>query len=254
MGGAEEWLGGSPLNKIESIADLMAQVEPETTGFRWFRGHVDNLWTLRPSLLRDRNWVTAEADMIKRFRQAASSRVRYLPANEWEWVCLAQHHGIPTRLLDWSENPLVGLFFAVEKDDSERGPVDGKLFALNPDLLNEAGAGQPKGVMLLGEDKELDDYLPGKQFAMKLPKFAVVAPQSFDRIVAQSGVFTITHYLDPQDLEQSSSAVIEEFIVPQTAKARLRIELQRLNITEATVYPDLEYIGRAIKQQFHSRG
>ena len=108
----------------------MAQVDTESAGTRWFRGQADSTWTLKPSALRDRGWLEAESDMIKRFRQAAASRMRNQPSQEWEWVCLAQHHGVPTRLLDWSENPLIGLYFAVETDDSDRGPVDGKLFSI----------------------------------------------------------------------------------------------------------------------------
>lgn len=240
------------LTKIESIGDLMKQVNPGSTGPKWFRGHIDEAWTLRPSALRDRGWLEAESDMIKRFRQAAASRIRYSPSNEWEWVCLAQHHGVPTRLLDWSENPLIGLFFAVESDASDRGPVDGKLFSLDPDSLNTNTAGRPTGVLLLGQDALLDEYLPSFEPKMKQGGLAVVAPQSFDRIVAQSGVFTVTHRLDPLNLSESCPHAIEEFLVPQTAKARLRNELERLNITAATVYPDLEHIGMAIKQRHHS--
>lgn len=181
---------------IESIKDLMAQVNSRSTGTRWFRGHVDEAWTLRPSAFRDRGWFEAEVDMIKRFRQATAARIRSSPSNEWEWVCLAQHYGVPTRLLDWSENPLIGLFFAVESDDSDRGPVDGKLFSLDPDFLNADTAGRPTGVLLIGQDEQLDEYLPSFEPKMKRGGIGVVAPQSFDRIVAQSGVFTITHRLE----------------------------------------------------------
>jgi len=240
------------LIKIESVADLMKQVNSGGTGDSWFRGHIDDAWTLRPSVFRDRGWLEAEADMIKRFRQAVTSRIRCQPSNDWGWVCLAQHHGVPTRLLDWSENPLIGLYFAVEFDESDRGAVDGKLFSLDPDLLNADTAGRPTGVLLLGQDTLLDEYLPSFDSKMKQGGLAVVAPQSFDRITAQSGVFTVTHRLDPFDLGKSCPHAIEEFIVPQTAKSRLRNELERLNITAATVYPDLEHIGMAIKQRHHS--
>jgi hypothetical protein len=187
--------------------------------------------------------------MIKRFRQSAASRIHDQISHDWEWVCLAQHYGVPTRLLDWSENPLVGLYFAVEKNESERGVVDGKLFVLNPDLLNERSAGKPTGVLLLGQDKMLDEYLPGSTADMKRGAVAAVAPQSFDRIVAQSGVFTITHRLDPLDLDKSCPDALEEFIVPQTAKVELKNELERLSVTAATVYPELEYLGTMIKRR-----
>lgn len=237
---------------IERIADLMRLVNTSGSETRWFRGQIDEAWGLKPSVLRDRGWLSAETDMIKRFRQAAASRMRDRPANDWEWVCVAQHHGVPTRLLDWSENPLIGLYFAVELDESDRGVVDGKLFSLDLDLLNAATVGKPTGVLLLGQDELLDEYLPGSSPTSKRGGLAVVAPQSFDRLVAQSGVFTITHSLDPLDIDQSCSEAIEEFLVPQTAKQYLRNELERLNITAATVYPDLEHIGISIKQRYHT--
>lgn len=212
---------------------------------------MDSAWTLRPSALRNLGWLEAEADMVKRFRQTCASRIRYQPSNEWEWVCLAQHHGVPTRLLDWSENPLVGLYFAAVADDADDEPVDGKLFSLDPDLLNATSAGKPTGVLLLGQDEQLDEYLPGVSRKMKQGAVAVIAPQSFDRIEAQSGVFTVTHSLDPLDLSKSCPDAIEEFVVPQTAKAHLKVELERLNIMAATVYPDLEHIGMAIKQRYY---
>lgn len=236
---------------IDNIDDVLRFVSYGGAGARWFRGQRDEAWALAPSVLRNRGWLEAEANMIKRFRQIGASRIRHQPSNEWEWVCLAQHHGIPTRLLDWSENPLIGLYFAVEAGSSG-DDVNGKLFSLDPDVLNEKTVGMPAGVLLLGQDELLDDYLPSSSPRMKRGSLAVVAPQSFDRIVAQSGVFTAAHKLDSQEIGKSCPEAIEEFVVPQTAKARLRVELQRLNITAATVYPDLEHISMAIKQLYGS--
>ncbi len=57
----------------------------------------------------------------------------------WEWISLAQHYRVPTRLLDWSENPLVALYFAVEVDEDSNGAqVDGRVWALNPLQLNQS--------------------------------------------------------------------------------------------------------------------
>lgn len=233
--------------EIRNVADLLTKVDVAGPGGRWFRGHIDDAWGLQPSVRRDRGWLDSEDDMIKRFRQTSVSRLRYRPQDNWEWVCLAQHHGIPTRLLDWTENPLVGLYFAVEHDESDRGVVDGKLYSLDPERLNEASTGRPTGILLLGQDRELDEYLPGVKPPLKRDHLAVVAPQTFDRVVAQSGVFTITHGLETADLDERRPEVVETWTVPATAKAFIRNELDRMHINAATVYPDLAHIGALIK-------
>lgn len=102
--------------KIESVADLARVLArggfPET---RWFRGQANADWALHPGLARKPATLKHEAALMKRFRQNATTLVPHRPADEWEWLFLAQHYGLPTRLLDWSENPLVALYFAAEE-------------------------------------------------------------------------------------------------------------------------------------------
>src|SRR5713101_8405674 len=82
----------------------------------WFRGHTDVRWKLVPSLVRTRkHWISDEARLITRFRQNALPLV---PAgtrtqSDWDWLLQMQHYGAKTRLLDWTESPLAGLYFAV---------------------------------------------------------------------------------------------------------------------------------------------
>jgi hypothetical protein len=63
------------------------------------------------------------------FCREARIQLAVLPTDEWEWLALAQHHGLPTRLLDWTYNPLVGIYFSVESESDSL--ADGKLFALH---------------------------------------------------------------------------------------------------------------------------
>src|SRR5689334_7181889 len=117
-----------PDRKIKNVSDLIealrAQTKPDQTV--WFRGQSDSRWKLLPSLGRKNAHGQAEFALIKRFKQNAVPHISNRPQSEWEWLFLMQHHRLPTRLLDWTESPLVGIFFAV----AEKPKVDGALWCL----------------------------------------------------------------------------------------------------------------------------
>ena len=99
---------------------------------RWvFRGHSDTRYQLIPSVGRGKHTSEDrpkhEKSLFDIFCREAQIQLAVLPTNDWEWLSLAQHHGLPTRLLDWSYNPLVAIYFSVESGSS----VDGELFALH---------------------------------------------------------------------------------------------------------------------------
>src|SRR5690606_36924298 len=96
-----------------------------------FRGQKDATWDLllglaRPNCVRP-DIEQYEKNIIKEFKRRA---IPFLPKSfnsnsDWEWLALAQHYKLPTRLLDWTENPLVALFFAFEqpKDDNNKRAI-----------------------------------------------------------------------------------------------------------------------------------
>jgi type I restriction enzyme M protein len=87
-----------------------------------FRGHADINWELEPAIDRGdfsnaREQITRkdhERLALEEFKRLALPHLYQLPRDDWEFLALARHHGVPTRLLDWTENPLAALCFAVE--------------------------------------------------------------------------------------------------------------------------------------------
>jgi len=101
----------------------------------WWRGQADASWNLVPSLYR-KGFAVKESNINNRFRMLAKARYAHCPSEDdlFAWLFLMQHYRLPTRLLDWSESPLVALYFAIE--DEARDEADGALWALLPTRLN----------------------------------------------------------------------------------------------------------------------
>lgn len=235
------------VRRISSVTDFIEALNSaEIVPTPWFRGQRDSSWSLKPGVRRFRSFSENEQNIIKRFRQEASYLHAYASMTEWDWICMAQHYGIPTRLLDWSTNPLIALYFATdhksydEKSNTKLEATDGAVFRLDPQNLNELNFGPDSHVMLLGTDPQLDEYLPSIQVNQRREPIAVIATRPFARINAQFGTFTIFHPNGGQDLLEQQSAALERWVVPAEHKLSIRMNLKALGIDRASVFQDLD--------------
>ena len=110
---------------------------PLTCGHWIFRGVPDKSFGLVPSLGRidfsnlkglydksvDKKCIVYEKEILNRFKLRATSEAHFTPENDYEWMMLAQHYGLPTRLLDWTENPLIALYFTTKPEIDNKGIV-----------------------------------------------------------------------------------------------------------------------------------
>ncbi|MFT3741454.1 MAG: FRG domain-containing protein [Gammaproteobacteria bacterium] len=122
---------------ILSASDFLKKIQNLLHGNWIYRGQRDATWKLGCTMHRyfnndilKHNRLDYEKNLLEIFKLKSIPYLEYnkIPSNNWEWMVLAQHYGLPTRLLDWTRNPLCALFFAVWRNEGDR---DGIIYAYN---------------------------------------------------------------------------------------------------------------------------
>jgi hypothetical protein len=249
--------------RIRSVNELLRAVESHRQRASrtpiWFRGSTSRKYSLVPSLGRPPFSLEHESALINAFKQNAIQFVDERPQSEWEWLFLARHHAVPTRLLDWTESPLIGLYFAVNGvDDLTRNDSkDGALWLLLPAELNrQAGITLVDKLALpIFEDKDqhLRNYLPmvmASEQGTRLTPAAGIAIRHSKRMQAQFSVFTVTHREQSPVESLGDGRHIGRYIVPAGAKSRIRRQLGSLRIDELSVFPELDNVARLARRPY----
>ena len=230
--------------QIKTISELLEYLKtdcPPTQNF-WYRGQGDIEWKLVPSLLRPDQKLAHEIPLMKAFQQNAFMFLPNKPMDEWEWMFLMQHYGIPTRLLDWTESPLVALYFSV--CDQKLWNVDGTFFSLSPSVLNKMSGHEsthPRDILCFGHDEFMKKFNPTSvaDLSTSLEPVAAIAPRIFERLRAQSSVFTIFHR-KPTPIEKlGPGSCVQKYIIPAKSKENILDELENLGIDEFALFPEL---------------
>jgi hypothetical protein len=179
--------------------------------------------------------------------------VEKLPGDDLELLFLMQHHGIPTRLLDWTENPFVALFFALEAVRLDTAQKDAAVWMLDPTLLNKLSLSSysHEGVLSVGDDL-LRGYAPMKEPRTNANNpVALYGVHNSQRIVAQRGVFVLSAAniapLNRIDFQGHGDDLLIKLNIPVAKKQEIFKQLFGMGITDSVIFPDLDGLAREIK-------
>ncbi|HET7572748.1 MAG TPA: FRG domain-containing protein [Gaiellaceae bacterium] len=227
-----------------------------------YRGCTDAAADLTSGLDRLGDDTGLERQLMRAFRKyAAADAVPHDTA--WDWLALGQHHGLPTRLLDWTYSPYVALHFATQ--NAARADRDGAVWRLDyarahallparlRDALEREGANVFTTELLAEAAPDLADLErceDGEPFAL------FVEPPSFDaRIVNQYALFSVVsrarHGLDAW--AAAHPELISHVVVPAELKWEVRDKLDQANVTERVLFPGLDGLSRWLARYYLPR-
>jgi hypothetical protein len=247
--------------QIETLADFIKLCDKVSGS--WFRGHDDFSYKLAPSLFRHptktqpKDVFSLEKDLFSRFKQRSIPFLQEPAGSDLDYLFVMQHFGVPTRLLDWTENPFIALFFALHS--SLKKDCDAAFFTLAAMKWNELLLGETTSEIKIFDTR--DDILingykigPKDLWGQKVP-VSIFGNYNSPRIVAQKGTFVIfgveTKSMDEiADSRADLQPVLRKYTIPKSKKRDLFSSLLGIGVTDTSVYPDLEGLGREIKRSF----
>ena len=250
---------------LENIQEYMEVVEYLSNNFNndlWYRGVSHAKYELIPKVyrlhLQERNenyewWIST--DFTNKAKSFIPDHQNY---SEWDWYFTMQHYGLPTRLLDWTEGALLGLYFAVRYPEHTHIP---SVYILNPYQFDEVVHNEKKGegsiyntdqkAISEEHEKRLSSYLDVRKKCPKYP-LGLQTPAINPRIPAQKSVFTIHgKSINAFKLLSESNDNLQITKIRFSTKRAicLKEQLYAMGITESTLFPDLEGLSRDIKWQ-----
>lgn len=216
--------------KLEDLCKISREFNSDP---RWkFRGQSRVEWDLRPKIAR-RGEVINELDLFNYWKDIAKSLLSKEPSNDWEWLAVAQHHGLGTRLLDWSFHILAATFFATCA--YEYHTEDGVVYALFEE-------GLVKGRQSLAVEDPLESV------GIYIVHSSLITP----RVGAQAGLFTIHGQPEDADIDGEPYECLKRYVerkgidnqlyqivISATYKERLLFDLSQFGVNWLSLFPDL---------------
>ncbi len=267
------------LKPISTLEEYFKYIRLTTTSSTWYRGESRDHGHLVPKLYRD-----IENDDIK--KQLEKERIFYLefqrraralapnfaPNDTWSWYFLIQHYGGPTRLLDWTQDAAIALFFALDTEqNSKKNPI---VILLSPAVLADYAFKEikiersSKSSVLYPGDIPTERWiinLTGEhdQLVYEMPNspIAIFPPYSEGRITAQRSCFTLFgkekygFIKDGKDIvcPCCGQKIIHKLVINGRKKNELKRELTRIGITSGKIYPGLDGLCKEIAYELSQK-
>lgn len=231
-----------------------------------FRGQRESAWPLECRLSRyfrqyvsDREvWIEQEQRGIRIFRRKAHHFLDEADVLDDTFRCLAimQHHGAPTRLLDFTKSPYVAAFFALQRAESEAA-----VWAINTPELHDTGPVDAPELTRQRVHPQRGENMA--EYFLSGRHCIVWAGEPYEmnrRLIAQSGTFVVPGVIDrPVEEILARSYPAPERLLhkitldPTTVRTEAMRALYRMNITNATLFPDLDGLARSIALELEMR-
>ena len=238
-------------------------------GYYLFRGLPDESFKLKTSLQRNCGELSSDLEkkLLDNFKKYTATDTNHEDDNIWRRMILGQHHGLPTRLLDWTHSPLVALHFAVSNGDfgNLNNGKNCVVWRINAEelynMLPEEFKKNTEGKvitriysvdLLKNVAKTIEEY----DKKIQSESMVVLEPPSIDpRIVNQYSFFTVV----PKDIanieqffvDKNKSIIAEKFIINADLKWKIRDFLDENNISERTIYPGLDGICKWLARHYY---
>jgi hypothetical protein len=203
-----------------------------------FRGQRRS-WPLLPSISRGGEptlVLDSERKLFSKFKEAAPRCLHLIPETDWDWLVVAQHHGLPTRLLDWTHDPLVALWFALE-NDAKRSDNEPEVWALKP---------LSKDVI---EDLEHSDPFRGTRTKVFGTGFRI------PRVRAQEGCFVLFKHVEksregfvPLEKNRYLCKRLERIHIARWAGPEVLAALEKRDYSRDGLYPDIDKVAKQVKE------
>jgi len=245
--------------KIDDLSDIVRATNEAIQCFdadtAWWRGHADTDWALQAHVFRKPTQHVEvssynESGLIGHFLVRAPTRslTKTPEATDYfGWLFLAQHFGLPTRLLDWSESPLVALFFSVMEEHEDH---DGCIWALWPGGLNRHFDASLDLVQI--RDAKVSEiaecaFVPGNTCD---PVIIAIDGREIDlRMLVQMGRFTLHAISTPIETLPRSAKWLRKYIVPKEVKPKIRNQLGAFGIRRSNLFPDLSNLAADLRER-----